>query len=143
MRGGQRDHAAEDPQQDRPHGDPIGARTETLDGRARRAPALDFDQAHRRYRAAGDLDGAAVARVNAIDTGLHRSFGGGVTTLGGFTQMLDISPPRAGLGLLGHEGQVPLSRAYGVSCRARAERVALRRWVRRFAPITVGPPLPA
>jgi len=28
-----------------------------LDGRARRAPALDFDQAHRRHRAAGDLDG--------------------------------------------------------------------------------------
>src|ERR1044072_2949399 len=57
--------------------------------------------------------------------------------------MLDIGPPRAGLGLLGHEGLVPLSWAYGVSCRARAERDALHQGIWRFAPTTVGPPLPA
>src|SRR5215212_11541377 len=32
------------------------------------------------------------------------------------------------------------STAYGVSCRTRAERLALRRWSRRFAPGPVGPP---
>src|ERR1044072_3725214 len=38
-----------------------------------------------------------------------------------------------------HDGCVLSFRAYGVSGRARAKRVALRRTLRRFAPGSVGP----